>query len=75
VCNVWEAKDRYRTIAMGQVFYEKLKMGSSRIQQNADTRMTAFFRNMINVAISKELRKSDLFLRLPNGQIFKAGFY
>jgi len=60
---------------MGQVFYKKMKMGSSRIQQNADTRMTASFRNMINVPISKELRKLNLFLRLPNSQIFEAGFY
>ncbi len=49
---------------MGQVFYEILKLGSSGIQQNADTPAFDYWVLEANVLLSMELGNSCLFMRM-----------
>jgi len=49
---------------MGQVFYEILKLGSSGIQQNADTAASDCRALEANVLLSIELGNSCLFMRM-----------
>tara|TARA_R100001143_G_C3253516_1_gene84569 strand:+ start:50 stop:259 length:210 start_codon:yes stop_codon:yes gene_type:complete len=58
------AKAGRRSIAMGQVFYEILKLGSSGIQQNADTPASDYWVLESNVLFSIELENFCLFMRM-----------
>lgn len=58
---------------MGQVFYEILKLGSSGIQQNADTPASDCGVLEANVLFSIELRNSRLFMRMIDLPKFEGG--